>query len=338
MKVPVQINTTSFAASHLSKHTSTETLLRYASSGAIATVDPYKKAKQLKKKKPRKMGSSKSQGNVGLGSDAEKAPPTFGHRPTSASRHFDKLSMSVNHRGINSKARSAPKMGGGTGMSLGNLKALFDDPPVAQHRSMRGNGSTTRLSPINNVSHMAGMNGDSYLMESGFPSMDGPSFDGVQSFNETGAVSHIGRSFHDPAITAKPSQAAEMEGDWNNSVYLPPKIKRDLTHLPANPEESVKERMARYAKISAGVLSDERVPAPVRHRPALKSPRTMQTDDEVAMIFKREKERQQKIAKMEEKYKKMVKKERMRNFKKDLKKKVEAKGGPVGNKKAPHVF
>jgi len=130
------------------------------------------------------------------------------------------------------------------------------------------------------------------------------------------------------------------EGDWDNSVYLPPKIKKALTHQPANPEESIKERMKRYAKISAGVpINEEPAYAPeVRRQPVYKSLRTLQSDGEVAMIFKREKERQRKIEKMEERHRKLVKKERMRNFKKDLKKKVEAKGGPMGMKKAPNAF
>jgi hypothetical protein len=350
MKVPKQVNTTSVASCHLSKHTSTETLIRYASSGAIGKVDSSKTVK-AKIEKKHKMGNSKSQGTVGLMGSRDKPAPTFGHRPQSASRHFDKLSMSVNHRRLNMKSSTAPKIVGGTGMSLDNLNALLDVPPENTSKTTM-NGSDTRLSHINRRSYFVGMGGESNVRSGSSesnvygPSLDdgtstsiGTSFDGGRSKFSN----NVGRTFHDDSpITAKPSKTAVLEAEWNNGVYILPKIKKAPTHLPANPEESIKERMRRYAKISAGVaLNEEPAHNEVMRRTSqsiFKSPRTTQTDKEVAIIFERERERQRKIEEIEEKHRYLVKKERMHNFKEALKKKVEAKGGPMGKKRELNAF
>ncbi|ETV82099.1 hypothetical protein H257_05609 [Aphanomyces astaci] len=73
-----------------------------------------------------------------------KKPVTFGHRPTSASRHFNPVTSELNaSAAFHNKLPRKQARGVAIGMSADRLKALLNSPPPQSHSTAESNPSTT---------------------------------------------------------------------------------------------------------------------------------------------------------------------------------------------------
>eukprot|EP00638_Chattonella_subsalsa_P003669 CAMPEP_0117750184 /NCGR_PEP_ID=MMETSP0947-20121206/10201_1 /TAXON_ID=44440 /ORGANISM="Chattonella subsalsa, Strain CCMP2191" /LENGTH=473 /DNA_ID=CAMNT_0005568271 /DNA_START=112 /DNA_END=1534 /DNA_ORIENTATION=+ len=250
--------------------------------------------------------------------DAE--PPTYGHRPKSASRMMNPMTLGVN---VSTAKPSSPSRKPKAGMSSELLRELLASPdPVSEEVHNPTESGTFEFGDTFHTSTYDPLDWENSKGMSGGRGRD-----------QTRATPHSYSLVHSSAEGQVALNSAiqstlqdslsrlEFQNDWDNSLTLPSKKGKKTTSLILEGSIPVRteDKLQRYRKKAAGIefhpfCSDrqnndfetmrtrEGIKRPILKEPAPLTPRKMKQANEIRRLLNKEKKRQQKLRNIEAKH------------------------------------